>query len=273
RETRRDSVREERVLQSGRKPNRICGVWIQLCKTSGIGELSYPSVCRCTIRVCTRTRKESKHDRQRYCSCAVAEKCKRVTTSGIAIRHQIGLRIPELVQEAIFQNVDFVKTIASPEITAAGADVTSFDNRVFEYLALHAEVPRMDQARLEIRIEAADGIQWLSGDGIGRSIRKRWWRQCGAITEQGSERQCAEIDVAAKRECAAGIVGKDLRDVAQTFTHEGDGVTSSNYALASVAEEAMKQPVLKGRTPGDTRTRCEVVPIGIVEFFSNAQRS
>ena len=96
----------------------------------------------------------------------------------------------KLIQKTIFERVDFIESETTPEIPATSADITRFDNRVLEYLSLYAEVPRVDQTGLEIRIETADRITGLDRDWKGRCISEAWWSQC--CVDRGTEFRSAD---------------------------------------------------------------------------------
>ena len=90
----------------------------------------------------------------------------------------------KLIQKTILEQIDFVETETTPEIAATSADVTRFDNRVLEYLALYAEVPRVDQTCLEVRIETTDRVTGLDRDRINRCIGESWRSQCRAMSSR-----------------------------------------------------------------------------------------
>ena len=74
------------------------------------------------------------------------------------IDRQVRLRILELVQEAVFEDVHFVQVFAEPDVVRHVADIADFESRALAELALDAEVPLLGIGLADIRIHGEEGI-------------------------------------------------------------------------------------------------------------------
>ncbi len=139
------------------------------------------------------------------------------------IGRQICLRQLEFIEEAIFDNVDFVQIELLPQFDAAIADITGFNDRVLVDFALHAETPRLDIAKLKIRIEGVRRIGDCAFIGEYRSFLEIGRRQTALVAEQHRQRaQIAERQILAGNDRKSGIAGQNAGENVQSFANECD---------------------------------------------------
>ena len=78
---------------------------------------------------------------------------------GAAAREgQVVLGSLELVEEAVFEDVDLVDIHLAPEVGAVVAHVADFEHGIASQLALDADVPTLDVTRLQVRVEIVDAV-------------------------------------------------------------------------------------------------------------------
>ena len=142
-----------------------------------------------------------------------------VREAGASVRsvdREIGLRVLELLEESVFEDVHFVQVVRPPHVAAAIPQVAGLDDGARTDFSLDADVPRLDVRRPQVALHRREAVRegevsLIERAGIGG--RKRHER-----------RQCALQRQAARREpgCDAGPQIARAIELAQ-FGNAGDG--------------------------------------------------
>src|SRR5262249_48994777 len=115
------------------------------------------------------------------------------------VYRQILLRVLELLQEAVFKNIDFVQVAGAPDEMGLIADITDFEHVVLSELALDAQRVVDAVRRPQVWVEPGDGpgesLVGLVDDRLvgssGESERRSRQRIGDNVRERGEGRQCA----------------------------------------------------------------------------------
>src|SRR6185436_12261479 len=176
---------------------------------------------------------------------------------------KVVLRVLELIQESVLEDVHFVRTKPTPNSDRVVTHIPGFEHRVLIQLALDADTVRLGVRDLDVRIESRQRFTGcrIERPRIDRRGRSYWRRD----TVPEKQRAGREVPAAGEGEglACARIASNQLAQERNALAVVSDGITPANNRLV-LTQYLAKPSTLGLRCPRNAQGRSKVIGVGVI---------